>query len=352
MNSNIVTIGGSVSGKYTLSVIRNGEEIFPFGKEPLQNLVLNSGLDNILIFSGNSAINQSPSPLVGPFSQLMSYCRAGSSTTPAEVSQTGLISQLKSTSTYLSGSSYNGTTYDTILGTATHKRTYDFAAEVGPAAYNEIGIGPSASGTDMFSRMVLPSTVNCIAGDNLRVTYQMTVSIPMVVTPKAIAMSVSGWDATGSMKIIGTFQNIFGSIASTGANNFGGGFITLMNGRSQNVPSYGVITYRDCNLCTNSSFPSVNADSPFTLVTSGANVSTVSESAYTNGNFYRDSVYTLTASTPPATQSSNIKSIMWSCCTAYPSTYRAGIQLLLNNLQSKDNTKALSFTLRTTWSRA
>lgn len=330
---------GFLGGEYQIQVVKkNGEVTYPLGKKFIKNLILNSGIDQVFT---NSSDGDS-----GMWGALLAYCRAGSGTTPVDAAQTTLVAQLKSSNSYFSGSGANGTVNDTVTGSATHKRTYEFTAETGAVSYNEIGIGVLSTG-DLFSRVVLPSTLNLIAGDNLRVVYQLTISIPQVITPSAVSLTTTGWDATGQLKVVGTFANIFGTMDSLGA--FSGGLVSrALSGRGGT--SFG--TNNNFNLLSTAAFPAVNAALwPLTVVSAQA-AQVYSIATYTAGSFIRDMTYTVPPASP-VSSITNVRSVYW---TGSPNAFvssaqSAGLMLLLNADQPKSNEYRLSFTYRFTWAR-
>lgn len=342
-NINITTnLNGFVGGEFQVQVVRkNGEVTYPLGEKFFKNRVLNSGLDGI--FTATST--QAPGPVtVGQWASLMAFCRAGSGSTAVADSQTTLVTQLKSSNTYFSGSGANGTVFDTVVGSATHKRTYEFTAETGAVTYRELGIGPSGGGADLFSRVVLGADLNLVAGDNLRVVYQLTISIPQLITPTATTLSTVGWDATGSIKLLGSFQNIFGSFDSLGVATTGGRFSRWLAGMF-----IGLISDRNnLTLSTNATFPAVNVDQAATLVIAGAQSDAGAGSAYVSGQYYIDRVYTFTPSQPSTTQTGTVISIS----AIGDSSSNTWLRILLTAPQSKSNEYRLSFTFRFTWARA
>jgi hypothetical protein len=86
----------------------------------------------------------------------------------------------------------NTETMDTATGNLLVKRTYDFAVEVGTVNYNEIGISRLVAG-DLWSRIVLASTVTVNAGQQLQVVYELSLTCSTWLTLTSITPTVSGW---------------------------------------------------------------------------------------------------------------------------------------------------------------
>jgi hypothetical protein len=143
----------------------------------------------ITAFGSTTACTVSPADTIGPDTFIL-----------YNTNQVGLDTEVKRTSTYLTGLPNCQTV--TIINTTTCTRTFDFSAEAGPIGYNEIGFSPSASaGSNIFSRIKLPSTVNLIAGQQLRVKYSVSTSVTPYV-PQIYGVSpIVGWaSATGQMQ--------------------------------------------------------------------------------------------------------------------------------------------------------
>lgn len=132
------------------------------------NLVLTSGIDQILNMTGNPA-------------QVSSYCAVGTGTTTPSAGQTGLVAEVRRSNSYLIGTGNCGTTYSTGTNTAiwTFRRTYDQAIESSSQNYSEIGWSPSAAaGANLFSRTLISGgTVTVTVGQSLRSVYDLTFTV-------------------------------------------------------------------------------------------------------------------------------------------------------------------------------
>lgn len=321
----MMNLNGKINGEYLVSVIgQDGIERFPLGKKFRPNLVLNSGLD-LLFASGQAG---------GGFGGVMTFCRVGTSNTAAAVGQTTLFNQLKSTNSYLTTAGACGSSSDTGLGTRTHKRTFQFTAEVANVNYNEVGFSNlGGAGDNLFSRVVFPATVTVNTGEILRVVYQLRVSVAQTITSQAVAISGGGFDGAGNIRVCGAFDQLFGTINSNGSET--------VNSASWLLGRTGAAAY----LLTNTAFPGVNTNiTPAYVGSSQADSQSSNGSGtYTAGTFYKDLTYSW-APTVPANSVSNIRSISLSGVTNCP-------LWILNSNQSKANTQTLSLVNRISWSR-
>jgi hypothetical protein len=113
--------------------------------------------------------------------------------------QTALSIETKRTNTYLTGSP-NCQTTDT--GTQIQaRRTYDFSVEVGTVNYTEIGFSWTNTGANTtFSRILLPSPVPVLVGQQLRIVYELRITYSPT-TPQPKSATINGWPispATGT----------------------------------------------------------------------------------------------------------------------------------------------------------
>lgn len=144
-----------------------------------QNMILNQGKNNFM--NGTASL-----------ARMSNYCAAGSGTTAVSATDVGLVSEIKRSTGYLTGTGNCGTT--AVGQTLTFRRTYEFAAETGSVDYRELGFSnTSSSGNNLFSRVLISGgTVSLVAGQSLRVIYDLAVTL----TPTGIisgSVSLSGW---------------------------------------------------------------------------------------------------------------------------------------------------------------
>lgn len=129
--------------------------------------------------------------------------------------QTTLAAHVKRSNTYLVGAGNTETTL--AANVLSHRTTYDFTAETGPVAYQEIAVGWGTGATDIFNRMLTTGVVTVNSGEQLRVVYQLNLTLtPNSSTPATAA--ISGWSSTDgdeAMQLLGLKKIEL----STGAHN-------------------------------------------------------------------------------------------------------------------------------------
>lgn len=182
--------------------------------KPVKNMIVNSGKDGWCAQFGSYPYTG------GTIPQQTIYAARGSGSTPTAATMEELESQIGNrTNQYLTGDPNTGTRYNRETGTIYMRRTYDFEVETSNQNINEVGLFPAATtntATDsamMFSRVVLPATVTVLADQQLRLTYEIQVTIgPISPTPAAPA--ITGWTTDGDAQLVGAFpatSAIYGS---------------------------------------------------------------------------------------------------------------------------------------------
>jgi hypothetical protein len=320
----------TVSGKYKVSVCRNGQIVRkPFGDRWLSNLITNAGLDLLMQGTQWSTV-------------ISGYCRAGSGVTTPTNSDTQLTSQLKSTNTQFTGGGVGttiGTSNDTTNGAATHTNVFEFSAEVSSVTYNEIGLASTAgpTGGTLFTHSLLPSGVNLLSGDNLRLTYAITLSFPATVTPVTVTLAaINGFNISGQLKVVGTFASIFGNLPSSGG-------ITASNDQYLRCALAAAGTL----LSTPTVFPAVNtAISPQSPLGNGV---TGSLGSYTTGSYTRTQQFIYVPSNPSTTVS-NANGFIVNANTLGNGNY--GLLHLMTSPQTKANTNTLTINFSSSIARA
>lgn len=315
-------ITGTLGGKYYFRVRRANGRMEDLGSQ--RNLITRIGIDRITTGTTTGA---------STYTQTWTFCRAGTGSTPAAVTNTALEAQTVSTGNYVQTTGANGSTYNTTNGSATHKRTFIFDAATGASTIREIGVGWTAStASTLFSRIVLNTPITLAAGDILYVVYTLNVSIPQVVTATPINLVAGTFSMVGSFRVTGSMENIFGGITSTGGGS----------GASAFTPG-GTLTGSNANriyLGTNTAFPAVNS----VVTLSGSNISTLLASAvHANGT----NVTTWTVEYPAAGAVSGIRTIGVSNGPAAQPT----LWILLDSAQTKENNKLLRFTFASTFTQ-
>lgn len=182
--------------------------------KPVKNMIVNSGKDGWCATFGSHPYTG------GTIPQQTIYAARGSGSTPTAATMEELESQIGNrTNQYLAGDPNTGTRYNRETGTIYMRRTYDFEVETSNQNINEVGLFPAATtntATDsamMFSRVVLPATVTVLADQQLRLTYEIQVTIgPVAPTPAAPV--ITGWTTDGYAQLVGEFpatSAIYGS---------------------------------------------------------------------------------------------------------------------------------------------
>ena len=182
---------------------------------PVSNMVVNSGKDFICAPTA-SITASSDMQARNPISSATRYMARGSGSTPTSAGMTTLESQIGSrTDQYLAGGPYTGVRYDKSTGTIYLRKTYDSETEVSNQNINEVGFFTADSGGVMFSRVVLPSTVTVLTGQQLRLTYELQVTIGPIA-PTAGEPVITGWTTNGDSQLEGFFPDTSATFGSVG----------------------------------------------------------------------------------------------------------------------------------------
>ena len=182
---------------------------------PVSNMVVNSGKD--FICAPTSSITDSSDGQAGnPISAATRYMARGSGSTPTSAGMTTLESQIGSrTNQYLTGDPYTGVRYDKSTGIIYLRKTYDSETEVSNQNINEVGFFTYPTLGVMFSRVVLPSTVTVLTGQQLRLTYELQVTIGPIA-PTAGTPVITGWTTDGASQLEGYFPDTSATFGSVG----------------------------------------------------------------------------------------------------------------------------------------
>jgi len=203
-----------IFGEYTVSVIKNnGQIIFPFGRDPKKNLILDTFYQKIL--TGYSEGLHS----------FIQTCRVGSSSTAATRSQTNLVGTIL-------GETHRSTFFTTSIDSANNKITLtrDFTFSAVPAgtqvSYAEACVGNFAIANTTpitLSRFVFPGVLNLEAGDILKVTYSLNLIINYLNSNLSITLNGASLNFAGYIRMS---TNSTGLLPTITANNT---IITLGN---------------------------------------------------------------------------------------------------------------------------
>lgn len=120
--------------------------------------------------------------------------------------QTGLATEVSPRSTsYVTGTGNNDTTYNAGAGTQVMKRTVDFPIEVGSVSYTEVGFSHTATvASNLFSRILLSAPIALVADDQFRVIYELTITLTYT-TPQAVTPTITNWASTDGDQMIEHF---------------------------------------------------------------------------------------------------------------------------------------------------
>ena len=302
-------------GRYKFAVIRSDGTV-RVSTPWMDNIVTNAGLDDI----GNRN---------GP----LTYCHVGTGSTTPAVTDTGLTTWLASTNTVFAGPTYAASGISPYMGTTTV--TYQFAAGVATGNISEVGVGPNASNTNMFSHALVvdgggsPTTITVLVTEALQVTYQLQ-AFPPLVDVSSGNLTLTG--ATGSPFATVVRAAYAGNSQYWAPQPYGGMYYG--SGYSLNG------TYATQTLGAITAAPAGTAYS----VPSPVN------QAYSNGNYYMDS--TLNFSLTDANTGSGVGSAF--LCFG-PSGSMGAFQVSFTGTGSvtipKDGSHIMTWYVRHTWSR-
>lgn len=277
----------------------------------------------------------SPAATIGP-EQFIVY----------NTNQTGLTAEStnpgpasKRTATYLTGAPNCQTVTQGSVTLLT--RTFDFAAETGPITYNEVGFSATnIIGSNLFSRVKLPSGVPLTAGQQLRVQYSVSVTVSPTTPQTYGASPIIGWNTA-----TGTFQHILVPMAFVNTNGVTGQGQNLVDGKyygNAGEPSItgNVFINIESSSVAHSTYGSLQIASVATLVTTAL-------SSYVSGTYTRDKFGTYAVGQANAT---NWRS--WAVTVNFgDGNITIGPRYLFDSAQTKLSTFTLTLGVRTTWGR-
>ena len=245
------------------------------------------------------------------------------------------------TNTYLTGTPYCGTTITGNL--IAMRRTYDFTAEVGTVNYTEVAVGWSNTGlTSIFSRILLSVPVSVTAGQQLRVTYQLQVTVLPSASFSKTAI-INGWPVAPAASTDGVEAVQFIGLSQV---NTGGGTTQVDSGLTASEPAQtGTIGV----------FLSPDATAPAAFGSSvsrssGPALISATAAAYIAGTYYVDKSGTFPVGSGNATnwRSMGFGSHSPNLWFAWNSTTMV---FVFTEAQTKLNTHTLTLTWRFSWSR-
>ena len=295
---------------------------------PVKNLVVSNGKD---MFCSTG--------LRSPLNNITAYLGRGSGSTPAAAGNTQLEAQIGNrTNQIMPGDPYTGVKYTAATGLIQARKTYDSEVETADRNINEIGIFRDASGSaGLFARIVLPATVTVLTGQQLRLTYELQITIgPIAETVSS--PTITGWTTTGVSRLEGTFPTTTSYGTGLGTNQF----LQLWNnaGSESGAPAevglflnpstlpYGLqygrlVAYfewfdaktfntfgSDYNIGYGAAPNNVRIDiHGDTHANSTTGTATAVLNAYVTGNFYRDLTVTMEPNFPGGLDATSIKAI-------------------------------------------
>lgn len=330
-NETGIDFGIGVSGKYLVEVCRDRKVIRqPFGSQMRPNLITTGFFDYVMTNFSNDV-----------WRRAIQYANAGTGTTAPANSDTKLTTWSIATNSLFTGGG-NAQSNDTTNGAATWTFVYEFATAGSGVTYNEAGLSSVSGGASgLTTHLLFPSGVVLNAGDNLRLTYSLTFSIPCLITPITVSMAaVNGFNVSGSMKVTGPYANFFGTVNTGDTTTLTGGVGSV----AQAVLTFGAGSGTPQLGSAPTTFATVNTNQSFTII-SGA-TGTNSLASYTTGSLTRNQTFTWTTS-QPSTTASNVNIINFTA----GNINNGGLMLILTSTQTKANTNTLAITLSCTMAR-
>lgn len=267
---------------------------------------------------------------------LFAYCVAGTGDTAPAVEQAGLVSEVKRTNTYITAS--GGCGHSIADSVVTLKRTFSFSQEVSAATYSEIGFSWAGdAGDNLFSRVLLNSPVSLVAGQRLRVIYELLITCSPT-SPSALTADIPGWpvspasgtDATQQWQNLGLWV-----VASTGLGAaYNGG--ALVNEPSETVAI----------------FASPSSDALGTFAEEGPDRSTDADYAEATATYTPGSFELLKAAVLTGDQAnrSDLRTI-GVCATTGPTAANVGFAVLFEEAQTKEEEYTLALGFNYEWGR-
>jgi len=279
----------TIGGEYKVSIVdtnRGNVEFFPFGDTWHKNLILNRGLESFIVpyyvgIWGNRPPSLSKIFFTNSGNGIFWGASTGTSAAAVVATQTGLQGTLRQTSTTnVVGSGL--TIDDMVTGSRSMQVATQFAAtavritDINEAVINSAFI--SSQSATPFSRFVFPSTITLEIGQYLIITYRITGSIPSIVTDIPVSVSSNGFDASGTIRTVGTYDNLFGGIDANGGSGIMGSCYPYV---TSNYPSYTNVAYSGTSymLSATAAFPAAGSALSTSAVGTGVSMTA-------SGNLY------------------------------------------------------------------
>ena len=273
------------------------------------------------------------------------------------VALTSLASYHADYSSYLTGSGNCGTSRSG--STLTHRRTFDFPAEAGSVAIEELSVAAAGGGSNIFSRILLSSTVNLTIGQQLRVIYELDVTLsPTTLT--ANTPSATGWPVAPATGVDGdemwqavqmsAVDTSTGATVTTGTELAGGesGAGASMDPFTSTSGTLGSWAFISSDATAHNTFPSAGPDR-----SSNAVEKELAHDAYSNGTFTRTRSCTFAVGEANRTDWRSVGVGNKNSTAGYRPYQGAhqGLVFIFDEEQTKENTHTLTLTFRWTWSQ-
>lgn len=255
--------------------------------------------------------------------------------------QTDVDTFVKRTGTYLTGAPNCQTAYDALTGMAMLRRTFDFSVEVGTVSYTEVALGWDLSFADRcFSRILLPSAVPVNAGQQLRLVYELRITLAPT-TPEAITAAVSGWPVLPSTSTTAQQQlQLFAIDSVSSAGN-------TVAGIRANEPSVAAHVWISPSAAALVAFDGTPADRSV----NGSYIA-ATLSAYTPFSYTRDRTGVFPVGDANRTDFRSLGVGQQDGFAGYnPFANGCAFVVLFDENQAKANTQTLTLTFRSTWNR-
>jgi hypothetical protein len=166
-------------------------------------------ISKITAYTNSTTVTVSPSRTV-----------SAAALTVYNVNQTGLATFSKGTSTLSSESGAQTTVFNSSTGEMLMRRTFIFSAESGSVNYTEVAVGSSSShNTGVFARVLLDTPVTVGTGQQLRLTYEVTLNDSQAPGANARTLSITGWPYTYNISSITSTGSYF-DVVFTAAHHY------------------------------------------------------------------------------------------------------------------------------------
>lgn len=353
------TIDLTPKGQWFVQVRRtDGTFRYPFGDRWIDNLFLTGYVDGQLGggqfpegkgWASEWVGNRNTYTFLDYFYGGKSSLAIGSGTTPVTAGDTALANQIRFDSTpFATG---NFTSWNSSNGNLNFTIKEQFPVETGSVTYNEAGFritqagaggstgwdniainGLTAAGaTRLVNRVVFPSGISLVSGEQLIITISITIPSLASTGGRTITISAqNGMNISGVLKLIGSAAAMVGGTVSQN------GIISPYNVTHPTLFDTAVVPVG--LLSTKTTFDTLGVD-PTWGTTNQVNGQW---GTYTNGSRVRDIGFQWNSGTP-ATDTA-FRSILFREIT--DAGARGGYQLLLDNEMTKASSAVLSLALR------